>query len=277
MRVVVPVRALSLALALGCASWCSRARADDPANTPQPMPPPRDDPGSVEAQDAPYRLRDVLRFEAERGRMARYFDGVVFTLAGIGIVTAGVTSLALTSTSDPDARTARAQAYVMIAGGGVVTVASLVHALVPSSVEKLARSYETDAEDTRVPAERRVYLGEEALRAAARSDMTTRRITGAVTIVAGLGLAVLAVWRSTLTESSKSDRTVSGTLTAASSLVTVGSGVAQIWFLRGPSEVALAHWEASQGRLREGASVPRIAPTLTAGPGAVVAGLILSM
>lgn len=272
-------RARVCAAAVFCAvlAFSTRALADDPPNTPQPMPPPLDNPTSAEAQDLPYRFRDMLRFEADRAQSARYFSGGVFTLTGAGIVSAGVVSLATMDANDPRADGLRAQAYVMMGLGGAGVVGALVLTFMPSSAEQLEKAYSAYADDTRVPASKRLYDGEQALRVMARRDMISRRIVGVTTIAIGGGLAVLAVWRSTLTENTTTDRTISGTLTAASSLATVGAGIAQIWFQRGAAEVALAHWEASQGRFHEATYRPRVTPILAPTLGGATAGLILEL
>jgi hypothetical protein len=263
--------------AITCAllAFSTRALADDPPNTPQPMPPPPDNPASADVQDLPFRFRDMLHYEAERARTARYFSGTVFTLSGAAIVTAGVVSFATTRADDPRASGLRAQAYVMMSAGGAAMAGALFLTFMPSSAEPLEGVYSAYAEDRRVSAAKRLYDGVQALRVMARKDMISRRIVGATTIGIGLGLAALAVWRTTLTENTTTDRTISGTLTAASSLATIGAGVSQIWFQRGAAEVALAHWEASQGRLHEARYRPRVTPIITPVLGGAIAGLML--
>ena len=255
----------------------TRASADDPPNTPQPMPAPPENPTSAEAQDLPYRFRDMLRFEADRAREGRYFSGGVYTLTATAVVTAGALSLATADTKDPRIDALRAQAYVMISVGGVAVVGASVLTFIPTSAEQLEKNYSAYAGDERVPAAKRLYDGEEALRVMARKDMLSRRIVGASTIGIGVGLAALAVWRSTLTESSTTDRAISATLTAASSLATIGAGVGLLFFQRGPSEVALAHWEASQGRFRQASLPLRITPLLAPVRGGATAGMLLEL
>ena len=63
----------------------------------------------------------------------------------------------------------------------------------------------------------------------------------------------------------------------ASSIVTVGAGIAQIWFERGPAELALGHWEASQGRLHESLDRPRITPIFAPTRGGATAGVRLDL
>jgi len=57
------------------------------------------------------------------------------------------------------------------------------------------------------------------------------------------------------------------------SLLSIGSGVGQIWYQRGPAEVALEHWESARGMRREVRMLPMLAPV----HGGVVAGLTLRL
>ena len=265
-------RLLVTCLVLGLST---RAFADDPPNTPQPMPVAA--PSTAAEQDLPYRFRDMLRFEARRARLARYFNGCVYTLIGAGIVSAGVVEFVTIDSSDPRADGLRAQSYVMMSLGGVAVIGALVLTFLPSPSERLQAKYSTYADDGRIPLATRLYDGEQALRATARSEMISRRVVGTTSIAIGVGLAVMAVWRSTLTETTTTDRTVSGTLTAASSLATVGAGIASIWFQRGAAEVMLAHWEASQGRFPEASNHLRIIPLLAPMPGGATAGVRIEL
>lgn len=256
---------------------CARSFAGDPPNTPQPMPPAQENPRSLASQDLPFRFRDMLRFEADRARLARYFNGAMYTLTGAGIVTAGVVGFATIDRGDPRADGLRAQGYVMMSLGGAAMVGALVLTFLPSSAEKLEATYSVYADDVRIPPEKRLYDGEQALRVMARRDMISRRVVGTMSIAIGVGLAAMAVWRSTLTESTTTDRTVSGTLTAASSIVTIGTGIASIWFQRGSAEVTLAHWEASQGRFHEAWNGVRITPIVALARGGGSAGVVLEL
>ena len=240
----------SAAASLAVLTFCARALAADPPNTPQPMPPPPAHPNSPDAQDLPERFHDTVRFEADRARLARYFTGTVYTLTSLGIVGAGLVSIATTQANNPNAGALRAQGYVMMSAGGVAVAGSLVLTFMPSSAEQLEESYSAYADDLRIPAANRLHDGEETLRMLARREMFARHVAGAGRAYSiGIGLACLAVWRAALTESTASDRLVSGTLSAASSLVTIGVGISQLWFQRGSAEVTLAHWEASQQSL----------------------------
>jgi hypothetical protein len=267
----------SAAASLAVLTFCARALAADPPNTPQPMPPPLAHPNSPDAQDLPHRFHDIVRFEADRARLSRYFIGSVYTLTSLGIVGAGVVSIATAQASNPNAGALRAQGYVMMSAGGVAVAGSLFLMFMPSSAEQLEESYSAYADDERIPAANRLHDGEEALRVMARRDMFTRHVGGATSIAIGVGLACLAVWRAALTESTASDRLVSGTLSAASSLVTIGMGISQLWFQRGSAEVTLAHWEASQGRFRDASNGPHVMPILAPTSGGAMAGIVLEL
>jgi NO-binding membrane sensor protein with MHYT domain len=253
------------------------AFSSEPPTTPQLPPPTPAHPYSEVSQDAPFRFRDMLRFEAERARTARYYNGVVFLLASTVILTAGAITLETADPKDPSVNTVRAQAYVFMGIGAVALGGSLFQMIPVSSAEQLERAYSPHAADTRIAASTRVYDGVEALRVAARKEAFTRHVVGGTTIAIGLGIAALAGWRSTLTEGTATDRTISATLTGASSIVTVGAGIAQIWFERGPAELALGHWEASQGRLHESLDRPRITPIFAPTRGGATAGVRLDL
>ena len=165
----------------------------------------------------------------------------------------------------------------MMSLGGVAMVGALVLTFLPSSAEKLEVMYSTEMNDAHIPADKLLYNGEQALRVMARRDMISRRVVGVTSIAIGLGLAVMAVWRSTLTENTTTDRTVSGTLTASSSLVTIGTGIASIWFQRGSAEVTLAHWEASQGRFHDTSSGVRFTPLVAPTLGGATVGMLLEL
>lgn len=272
-----PTPRRTLAVACILLTLSTRALAGDPPNTPQPMPLPPDNAGSADAQDLPYRFRDMLRFEADRARSERYFVGSVYTLTGVGIVSAGAVTFATIQADDRNGDAKRAQAYIMMGAGGAAVGGALFLTFMPSSAEQLDKSYSAYANDIRVPASTRLYWGEQALRIMARRDMIARRIVGTTSIAIGVGLAFLAVWRSTLTESTPSDRAVSVTLAAASSLVTVGEGVAQLWFLRGSAEVTLAHWEASQGRFHDALNRPSLTPFVVPNLRGATAGILLEL
>jgi hypothetical protein len=266
------VSALCLVLA-----WEAAVLAGEPPTTPQLPPPPPANPYSQVAQDAPFRFRDMLRFEADRARTARYYDGVVFLLASAGIFTAGAITLATADRKDPSVGTVRAQAYVIMGIGAVALAGSLFQMIPVSSAEQLEKAYAPHAADARIPAATRVYDGVEALRVAARKEAVNRAVMGGTTMAIGVGIAALAAWRATLTEGTATDRTISATLTGASSVVTLGAGIAQLWFQRGPAELALGHWEASQGRLRESFYRPRVTPIFAPTLGGATAGIRLEL
>ena len=245
---------------------------------PGPLPAVPAAPGTTAAaDDLPLRFRDMLAFEAGRARTERLFNGVVGAVSSLGIVAAGTISVATASPSDPNAGVVRSYGYVMLSLGGTVLISSLIGMIPQSSAERLFFEYEPIAEDKRYDAEWRIRRGEDALRTLAAKDMQMRRIVGVVSVVAGLGVAGVSVWRATWTGLTPADRAVSGTLTGAAAVLAIGQGVARIWFMRGSAEVALAHWQASQGRMRDPDPPPkvtaRVAPLLAPLNGGFVGGL----
>ena len=238
------------------------AHADDaPAASLAPVPAKV---GTTEAaDDLPLRFRDMLAFEAERARPDRLFNGIIGSVSALGVIAAGTISVATASSDDPNAAVVRSYGYIMLSLGGTAFLASLIGMIPKSSAESLYEEYEPIAEDTHYDPEWRIRRGEDALRVAAARDQRNRKIFGAVSIIAGFGVAGISVWRATWTAISPADRAVSGTLTGASAVLAFGQGIARIWFQRGSAEVALAHWQASQGRMREPDPPPKTSVLVT--------------
>ena len=254
------------------------AHADEAPPPPAPVAPVPAAAGTHEAaEDLPLRFRDMLAFEAERARTERWFNGVIGSLSSLGLIAAGSISLATASPSDPNAGVVRSYGYVMLSVGGTALIASLIGMIPQSSAERLYEEYNPIAEDSHYDHEWRIRRGEDALRLAAEKDARMRRIVGAVSIAAGIGVAGISVWRATWTGLSPADRAVSGTLTGASALLALGQGIAHIWFMRGSAEIALAHWQASQGRMREAEPPPKtslsVSPLIAPVSGGFVGGL----
>lgn len=205
----------------------------------------------------------MLAFEAARARPDRLFNGLIGSVSGLGVMAAGAIGVATATSDDPNAAVVRSYGYIMLSLGGTALIASLIGMIPRSSAERLFFAYEPIAEDTRYDAEWRIRRGEDALREAAANDARSRRIFGVVSIVAGFGVAGVSIWRATWTAISPADRAVSGTLTGASAVLAFGQGVARIWFQRGSAEVALAHWQASQGRMRDPDPPPKTSVLVT--------------
>lgn len=248
---------------------------DDPTTRPShrflPAPPGT----AAAADDLPLRFRDMLEFEAARARPQRLFNGMVWTVSSLGLIGAGAISLGTASSSDPNAGVVRSYGAIMLGIGGTTLLAALIGMIPASSVERLYKAYAPIAIDARFTTASRLRLGEDALRTLARKDATNRYIAGTVAIVAGVAVAIISVWRGTWTQLAPADRAISGTLTGASALLALGSGIGRIAFERGSAEVAMAHWQASQGRMRD---VPRhasivIVPRIEPIEGGVLGGL----
>ncbi len=211
------------------------------------------------ADDLPLRLRDMLEFEAQRARPERIFNGVITSVTSAGLIGAGAISLVAVDPSDPNHGVVASYGYVMISLGGTGLLASLIGMIPQSSAEQLYYEYAPIATDTRYNAALRLQLGEDALRARARKDALMRKVVGVANIAAGLGVAGISIWRATWTQLTPADRAISATLTGASALLALGQGVARLWFLRGSAEIALLHWQAAQGRMREVEAPPKTA------------------
>ncbi len=201
----------------------------------------------------------MLRLEASRARTGRYFNGVLSTLAGAGVVVAGVVSL----TTAADGDNARKDiSYIIIGTGGLGLLSSVLGLFGQTPIERLYEAYAPFAEDPKFTADQRLREGEEALRQMAESDTTSRRIGGITNIVVGAALGGLAIFFGVSTLFTPDDRIVLGTLTGVSAVVAIGSGIGQMWFQRGPAEVALEHWEAARGLKHEALSLrPTFSPT----------------
>lgn len=116
-RVVAGVCALAV-------SGLGHARADEP---PAPVPSVPAAIGThAAAEDLPLRFRDMLAFEAARARPDRLFSGIVNSISGLGLIGAGVISLATAAPSDPNAGVVRSYGYVMLSIGGTALLASLI-------------------------------------------------------------------------------------------------------------------------------------------------------
>lgn len=225
-------------------------------------------------REMPFRLLDVLRYESARARVSRLYSGTEYMLAGAGIIAAGMLSFATVDAHASNADGIRGYAIVLGGLGTVAIGASLYLMLSPSAAERLERTYAPRAFDPTMPTAVKLREGEAELRALAKKDATQRKFVGVTSIGIGLGVAALAVWRSSWAEATSTDRTVSLTLTSVSALVAIGAGISQLWFQRGSAEVALAHWEASQGRLT---TTARVVPVLAPMPGGLSAGVIIVM
>lgn len=256
--------------------FASIVRADDTVAPPPPVPAKVGTPAA--ADDLPLRFRDMLAFEADRARPERLFNGIIGSISSTGLIAAGAISLATADSNDANAGVVRSYGYVMVSIGGTALLASLIGMIPRSSAEKLLSDYEPIAEDKRYDPEWRVRRGEDALRAQAKKDAMTRVIYGVVNIIAGLGVAGIAIWRATWSGITPADRAISGTLTGASSVLAIGQGVGRIWFQRGSAEVAFLHWQASQGRMRDVEEPPKPAavsfsPLLMPIPSGFVGGI----
>jgi hypothetical protein len=270
------MRRIALSIPIFVLAVSGRAHADDadasapaqelvvtPVNPPPAVTVPTVAPSIVAPstidEDLPLRFRDMLRLEASRARAGRYFNGTLSILGGAGVVTAGVVSL----TTAADGDTARKDiSYLIIGTGGLSLLSSLLGVFGQTPIERLYDAYAPFAEDHKFTAAQRLSEGEDALRQMASSDASSRRIGGITNIVVGVALGGLAVFFGVSTLFNPDDRIVLGTLTGVSALVAVGSGIGQLWFQRGPAEVALEHWEAARGLRHEALTLtPMLAPT----------------
>jgi len=242
------IRALVAGSALVVLGWTSSAFADEPQHSTATTPAPIGTPAA--AEDLPLRFRDMLEFEAERARPERIFNGVITSVSSLGVIGAGAISLAAVDQNDPNRGVVASYGYIMISLGGTGLIASLIGMIPQSSAEQLYFEYAPIATDTRYNAALRIQLGEDALRARARKDAFMRKVVGLTNIAAGLGVASISVWRATFSSLTPADRAISATLTGASALLALGQGIARLWFMRGSAEIALMHWQASQGRMR---------------------------
>lgn len=261
---VLAMRCIALALPIAALTLVVRAHADDPdasapITTPAPAPVPAPaaaltatpTPAASEVdEDLPLRFRDMLRLEASRARTSRYFNGALSIVGSGGVVAAGVWSLTSAQPGD-DGR--KYISYLIIGTGGLGLLSAVLGLFGQTPIERLYEAYAPFADDKKFSADQRLREGEEALRGMAASDAASRRIGGITNIVVGAALGGLAVFFgvSTTLFPNPDDRLVLGMLTGVSALVAVGSGIGQLWFQRGPAELALEHWEAARGLRRE--------------------------
>lgn len=222
-----------------------------PTTTPAPTPP-----APTVDEDLPLRFRDMLRLEASRARASRYFNGTLSILASGAVVGVGVYSLTIAQDD-----LSHALSYLIIGSGGLGLLSAILGVFGQTPLERLYESYAPFAEDHKYSADQRLLEGEEALRGMAASDAASRKIGGITNIVVGAVLGGFAVFFGATSSFSDRDRIVLGTLTGASAVIAIGSGIGQLWFQRGPAEVALEHWEAARGLRREALTiVPMFAP-----------------
>jgi hypothetical protein len=278
---VLAMRSIALALPIVAVVLATHARADepdasapsstpDPAAAPVPTPaPPVSPPVPVASvdEDLPLRFRDMLRLEASRAKASRYFNGTLSIIGGGGVVAAGVYSL--TTAADGDSLR-KDISYLIIGTGGLSVLSAVLGMFGQTPIERLYESYAPFADDHKYSAEQRLREGEEALRGMAASDESSRRINGITNIVVGAAIGGLAVFFAASSVFPDDDRIVLGTLTGVSALVAIGSGIGQLWFQRGPAELALEHWEAARGLRREAFTItPMISPTRSGAVGGV--------
>lgn len=273
----------SIALALPILWLAAHAHADEPdagpptiaaptAPAPTPTAPtatPTPTPTvSAVDEDLPLRFRDMLRLEASRARASRYFNGTLSILGGGAVVGVGVYSLTIAEDS-----LTKDLSYLIIGSGGLSLLSAILGMFGQTPIERLYESYAPFAEDHKFSANQRLVEGEEALRVMAGSDASSRRIGGITNIVVGAVLGGFAIFFGVTSDFSARDRIVLGTLTGVSALVAIGSGVGQLWFQRGPAELALEHWESARGLKREAFT---IAPVLTPVTQGAVGGVSLT-
>ena len=273
------MRRIALALPIVVVMLAATARADEPdasapsptpdaspSPAPAPSPSPTPTPSSVD-EDLPLRLRDMLRLEASRAKASRYFNGTLSIIGGGGVVAAGVYSL--TTAADGDSLR-KDVSYLIIGTGGLSVLSAVLGMFGQTPIERLYESYAPFAEDHKYSADQRLREGEEALRGMAASDEASRRIGGITNIVIGAVVGGLAVFFAASSVFPDNYRIVLGTLTGVSALVAIGAGIGQLWFQRGPAELALEHWEAARGLRREAFTVtPMFGPTRNGAIGGV--------
>ncbi len=276
----MPIRLLAVSVALAASVVVAMpVHADEPPAAVVPVPAPIGSPAAK--RDLPLRFRDMLAFEAERARPERLFNGVIGAVSSTGLIAAGAISLATADSTDTNASVVRSYGWIMLSIGSTAFLASIIGMIPRSSAESLLIEYEPVAKDTRYDPEWRVRRGEDMLRAQARKDANMRLVFGIANILAGIGVAGISVWRATWTGITPEDRAISGTLTGASAILAIGQGVGRIWFQRSSAEVALVHWEATQGWLRGLTEAPPEPPKVSFAPlvaptqGGVVAGVAM--
>lgn len=193
-------------------------------------------------EEAPLQLREMLHRDAARAQRARIYNGV-FGLVGSGATVASGT-FALPAVEDTF-RTTNASIVIVV---GVLGLGGTAYGMVTRSpLERLAASYDRFALDLSIPAEERLFAGEQGLRDAAKREATGRRIEGITGIVVGLALGGLALSLATATSFTTTERTSLTSFSAVSAFMSAGSGVGRLWFERSGAELALEHWETTRG------------------------------
>lgn len=192
-------------------------------------------------EDAPLQLRKILIIDAQRAQRARIYGGV-FGLVGAGTtVASGAFAL---PAADDTFRMANASAVIVIGSLGLGGAAYGMVARSP--LERLADSYGPVALDLRIPAEDRLFTGEQGLREAARMEQKGRRIEGVTNIVVGVALGGLALSLASASSFTPTERMSLTSFSAVSAFMSVGSGIGHLWFERSGAELALEHWQTTR-------------------------------
>lgn len=220
------------------------------------------------SEEDPLRFLQLLRGEADRQRAQRYFGGAVGLITGGAIASAGGFMLS-------DSTLPKLYAYFTIGSGALVALSSLLSLFGQNGIERLADAYEPIAEDTTLPAAKRLASGEQALRALAASEHSGRIISGVTSIVTGIILGGFAVYFALDTSLSDTNRMLFGGLIGVGGLTSIGSGVSSMTWQRGPAEIAMEHWDAARGAPHAAAGL-RVMPLLAPLQGGAAVGLSLT-
>ena len=241
---------------------------------PAPLAPVAAAPAWTPSAEDPLRFLQLLRGEADRARANRYFGGAVGLVGGSAVAVAGGFMLSAAGDSTPY----RVYAYVTIGSGALIALSSLFSFFGRTGMERLAAAYEPIAEDTSLPAAPRLANGEQALRALASSEHSTRIVTGVTNIVAGVVIGAIGVYFALNTDLQDTDRIVLGGLTGVTAAPIIGSGVSALTWQRGPAEIAMEHWDAARGapQVAAPAAALHVTPMLAPLHGGAAVGLSLT-
>ncbi len=239
-------------------------------------------PASVSEQE-PLRLGRFLQVEADRARNARYGTAGIGVVAGAVEVGIGIGLYAAVSSDSSLQGTDQSFLDFILAipivVGGLGMLSSVLSLFSVSPMEGLVDAYAPVAIDKNLTPAQRLGRGEGMLAAAAESEHKRRTVSAVTSFVFGgiiAGFAVAFGADSTLFEGETgADAALLSASFAGLSVAEVLSGFGQLWWERGPAEIAWEQWRSSHEEVVVQVSRVHVTPTFAPMRGGATAGLSL--